>query len=314
METQSLPKILHYDLIEELGRSRHGVTWRAYDTGLQRVVVLKLFGRPEEEAHAFAWRYLPMLESARQLSHPNLGTIFDAREYRRAILIVSEYQEGLNLEQYVRKQAVSLHRFLELAVQLARGLNHIHRHQLTHGNLKPSNVIIGPDGILRILDCGLPLLVPERSESIDDVPTAELAYVPPECLDGQRPGQLGDFYSAGVLFYETLTGLRLYDAPDREGLLELIRREQPDYDVLRAQGFPGDIVLLVEQLLAGAKSGRCSNFDELLVTLKSIDEFEREQVDIPQPLHKSHSSRSYLILSGIAVVLFIIWITLTTIR
>lgn len=314
MDTPAPSRVLHYDLIEELGRSRHGITWRAFDTDTKQFVALKVFGRPGKEPVEFAQRYLPTLKVARQLIHQNLGAVRDVGEYQSAILIISDYQDGPNLNQYAQQQAMSLQQSLILASELAAGLYQIHSHGLTHGNLKPSNVIVGADGILRIIDYGLPLLLPEQGQNIDDVPTQELVYVPPECLDGERPEQQGDYYSVGALLYEAMSGRQLYCNTDRAGLLELISKGKPDFELLWSLGYPGDITLLVEQLLARSKTSRSAKPDELLITIRSISEFELRQDEVPMPEKNAHSARSYLFLSGIAIVLLIVWIVLASVR
>ncbi len=298
--------ILHYRLIEELARDRQTVTYKALDTALQRVVALKLFGREDGEKPEFIWRYLPNLEKARQLHHRHIAALHDVQEHQGRILIVADYFEAEPFDRVLAAGRLRAQEFLDWAIRLADGLNYAHRHDVVHGGLGPHSIWIRSDGVLVMSDFGLPPIRHDIAESIDDLPPQHLAYLAPEVLDGEPPGQMSDFFSVGVLFYQMLTGRRPFLGEDSQALAEAIRTESPNFSDLRPMGVPGGLVLLLEQLLAKDRTQRCGSFDELLITLRSIKQFEREHA-LEQPAQPKWKPRQYLSISVLAILLLILW-------
>mgnify|MGYP006277957051 CR=1 FL=1 len=306
MRTPDSKSILHYRLVEELSRDPQMVVYKAVDSALQRVVTLKVFGREDGEKPEFIWRYLPSLEKARRLDHRHIAGLHDVQEHEGRILIVAEYFEAEPFESVLANGPLRAQEFLAWAIRLADGLNYAHRHDVVHGNLGPHNLWVRRDGVLVISDFGLPPIRHDIADSIDDLPSKHVAYFSPEVLDGESPGQMSDFFSVGVLFYQMLTGHRPFLGEDNQTLAEAIRTEVPDFIGLRRMGVPGGIVLLLEQLLAKDRTQRCGSFDELLITLQSIRQFEREHA-VEQPVKRKWTPRQYLSISVLAVLLLILW-------
>lgn len=312
MTSKTSKSILHYQILDKLGQGPGAATYKAFDTGLQKVVVIKLFGRPGQEPPDFVWRYLPVLEKARRLAHPNIVPLHDVREHDGIILVVMEYIESQTLHQKLDSMPLSLDTCLHLAVQLADGLNYSHRRDLPHGNLKPSNILIGSSDHLVITDFGIPALRPEIGDRIDACSLEQLAYLPPEVLHEQPAGYLGDFHTVGVLIYEMLTGQTPFPGDNHAQLRKAISDGSPDLALLKQLGVPGGVVLLVNQLLSKNKETRCSRFDELLITLRSIDEFEHDNPPDPYPQRRRFSARNYLSVSLLAVLVLILWIVIAS--
>lgn len=299
-------RILHYRLADEVFRDRQTVVYKALDTALQRAVTLKLFGREDGEKPEFIWRYLPNLEKARQLDHRHIARVHDVQEHEGRILIVSEYFEAEPFGDVLAGAPLRTQEFLDWAIRLADGLNYAHRHDVVHGNLGPHNLWVRRDGVLVIAGFGLPPIRHDISDSVDDLPPEYIAYLAPEVLDGETPGQMSDFFSVGVLFYQMLTGHRPFPGTDSQSLAEAIRTAAPDFSELRPMGVPGGLVLLLEQLLAKDRTQRCGSFDELLITLRSIKQFERDHA-VEQPSKRRWTPRQYLSISVLAILLLILW-------
>jgi serine/threonine-protein kinase len=306
MGESNVNSVLQYRLVEELARDEHLVVYKALDTALQRAVTLKLFGSQDGEKPEFIWQYLPDLEKARRLEHRNVARLHDVLEYEGRILIIADYFEAQPFEDILAAGPMHAQEFLDWAVALADGLNYAHRLDVVHGSLGPHNLWVRKDGTLVISDFGLPPIRHDICENLDELESKRLAYFAPEVLNEEPPGQMSDLFSAGVLFYQMLTGQRPFLGDDNQALAEAIRTESPDFSDLRHMGIPGGLVLLLEQLLAKDRAERCGNFDELLITLRSIRQFERDH-PVEEPPRRKWTPRQYLSISILTILLLILW-------
>ena len=303
-------KIRQFQLVELIGEGRYSQVYRALDTATQKAVAVKLYGRPEQETPDFLWKYLPRMEQLRGLEHPNLAVVRDVFEEDGRLVLIQDWAEGVPLWQALKTLPAPLERVLDLAKQLAAALDFLHNNSITHGNLKPSNILVDYDDRLRLTDAGLPRVRQETGDYLDNLGPEELATVSPEVLNGAQPTASSDLYQVGIIMYRLMTGHNPFAGETVEQLLEEMRRCKNVIGALRDVGIPGELVLLMHRLLACKKSDRCQSAQELAITLSSIDEFERE---LPrQESGKRHlPPRIYLIFSALAILLLIVWIAVT---
>ena len=216
-------KILHYDLVEKLGFGGAGEVYKAIDTRLGRTVALKFIN----QAHGGDRRVEEMLvaeaRTASRLDHPNIGTIF---EIGQAVdgqpFMAMAYYEGKTLQHILRTGPLAIDQATAYAKQMAQGLAFAHEHGVTHGDIKPSNVMVTSDGVLKIIDFGLARVTqdPELTLTLGFLGTP--AYMSPERATGLPPDQSGDIWAWGLVIYEMLTGTQPYIAPNLPATLYAI--------------------------------------------------------------------------------------------
>lgn len=193
-----------------LGRGGMGDVFLADDTLLKRFVAIKAMRGQQSDEGEFRRRLIAEAERASQLNDEHVARIYDVVEQDAALFLVMEYVQGQTLRERL-SQPLALDDFFTVAEQSLSGLSAAHQHGILHCDLKPENLMITPEGLVKILDFGLA----RRSATGATVPTMSAVhcggtpgYMAPEVVFGQLPDQRSDIFSLGIVFYESLAGSR----------------------------------------------------------------------------------------------------------
>jgi serine/threonine protein kinase len=208
--------LAHYGFEGLLGEGGSGVVYRGRDLRLERPVAIKVLAdalRDDELAWA---RLLREARLASQLNHPHIAAIYDLGEEDGRAYIVMEYIEGLPLADLIPEGGMPLEQVKRYAEQIAGALAFAHEHGTLHGDLKGSNIIVTPEGNIKLLDFGLGRRIPRNGTlevSSSNLPLAQtgatagtLPYLAPEVLRGNPTSVQSDVWSLGVLLYQMATG------------------------------------------------------------------------------------------------------------
>ena len=218
--------LAHYEITAKLGQGGMGEVYRARDTKLDREVALKLLptemsGDPERAARFE--REARMLAS---LQHPNIASIYGYEHVGSARFLTMELVEGEDLAERLERGPASIEDTLQVAKQMAVGLEAAHLRGIIHRDLKPANVKLDPSGQVKILDFGLARAYSGDTPEPTDLATSPTitsamtqagvilgtaAYMSPEQAKGRPVDQRSDISSYGVLIFEMLTGQKLFE-------------------------------------------------------------------------------------------------------
>jgi tetratricopeptide (TPR) repeat protein len=204
-----------YRLDAEIGRGGMGAVYRAHDTLLKRDVAVKVLSEAGVGTEGRA-RLLREAQSAAQLNHPNVVSVYDAGEVDlpglegTAPFIVMELVEGESLH---TRRPHNLDETLAIIRQVCAALEHAHAYGIIHRDLKPENVMITPDGTAKLMDFGLARTVASRLTTEGTI-IGTVFYLAPEQALGQEVDRRADLYALGVLLYELTTGRLPFDADD----------------------------------------------------------------------------------------------------
>jgi len=205
----------HYRIIEKIGAGGMGVVYRAHDEHLERDVALKVLpvGAVANESARKQLRKEALALS--KLSHPNIATVLDFDTQEGVDFLAMEFIPGEALNQRLRAGSLKEMEVLNFGTQLSEGLAAAHAQGIVHRDLKPGNVLITPEGRLKILDFGLVKLLgpsadPDATRSLDETRAVSgtLPYMSPEQLQGEPVDARTDIYAVGVILYEMTTGRR----------------------------------------------------------------------------------------------------------
>ena len=222
----------HYQVVEQIGSGGMGVVYRARDQRLERDVALKVLSTDrladDESRRQFRREALALSK----LNHPNIATIHDFDTIDGVDVLVMEHIPGRNLDALIEDGPLAEREVARLGQQLLVALEAAHQHGVIHRDLKPGNIRITPDGLLKVLDFGLARalqLDPEATtDSISGAAFAgTLPYMAPEQLRGERVDARTDVYAAGAVLYELATGTRVHPGLSGARLMGAILDEAP---------------------------------------------------------------------------------------
>lgn len=195
-----------YDVQGRLGTGGMGVVVKAEDTVLERTVAIKILS--EELASYDEAREIFMREvrNLATLDHPNLVSVYDVVENAKRPLMITEYIDGLTLEQVIQSEEVlPQSSVLKIAVQLARAVEYLHSEEIVHRDLKPGNIMLKEDGTLKLIDFGLARTFKHLSNKSTRV-RGTPAYMAPEQIEGDELSKAIDIYQIGVTLHEVASG------------------------------------------------------------------------------------------------------------
>jgi len=230
-----------YRIEQQIGSGTYGLVFRARDLTLERTVALKIF-RPT--AQATPRRALDEARAAAALNHPNVCTIFAVDDSDGVSMIVMEHVDGQPLRGVLEAGKLTLEEAKGITRQIALGMADAHAHQIVHGDLKPANIMVTRDGLVKIMDFGLAHRDPLSS------PTAETGtwetadqggisgtpdYMSPEQARSEPASSQSDVFALGLIIYEMLSGQKAI----RSGHLLSVLRQIDSLDSSRyAEGMP----------------------------------------------------------------------------
>lgn len=198
-----------YELISRIAVGGMGEVWRAHDRQLDRTVAAKVL-RPDLVGDtASLARLRAEARNASRVIHPNVAVVLDHGERDGTGFLVLEYVPGEPLSRLLgREGTVPAHRLLPLLAQCARGLHAVHEAGVVHRDVKPSNVLITPDGTVKLTDFGVSLGTGQPALTAAGMVMGTAQYLAPELALGRPASPACDIYALGVVAYEALVGRR----------------------------------------------------------------------------------------------------------
>jgi tetratricopeptide (TPR) repeat protein/tRNA A-37 threonylcarbamoyl transferase component Bud32 len=226
--------ISHYRVLEQIGAGGMGVVYRARDERLDRDVALKVLPPHSLTDPSIRKRFRAEALTLSKLNHPNIAIIFDFDTEGDTDFLVTEYVPGVTLDTKLARAGMPEAEVRRIGLQLASGLEAAHRQGIVHLDLKPANLRLTPDGLLKILDFGLARLLPHASNmgmtetlSKSFEVSGTLPYMSPEQLRGEGPDVRSDIWATGAVFYEMTTGKRAFPEEQPALLVNAILNSQP---------------------------------------------------------------------------------------
>ncbi|MBI4926813.1 MAG: serine/threonine protein kinase [Anaerolineae bacterium] len=218
-----------YKLLDTLGAGGMAVVYRAQDMMLERPVAIKLLRQDFSGNQSFRHQFRLEAKAAANLSHPNIVTVYDFGFDAGRLFIVMEYVPGKDLKSSIRERGrFPVTEAVNLIAQAAAGIGYAHRAGLVHCDVKPHNIIVTPDGRLKVTDFGIARALSSINpdEHTDEV-WGSPQYFSPEQAAGLAPSPASDVYSLGVVLYEMLTGQLPFTATDAQELARQHREARP---------------------------------------------------------------------------------------
>jgi serine/threonine-protein kinase len=196
-----------YQIIKSIGEGGMANVYLAYDTILDRDVAVKILRGDLSNDEKFVRRFQREALNASSLSHPNIVEVYDVGEDNGQYFIVMEYIEGKNLKDLLRKRGkLTTTEVVDIMSQIADGLSVAHDSYIIHRDIKPQNIMILENGMVKITDFGIAMAMNATQLTQTNSVMGSVHYLPPEQASGKGATLKSDIYSMGILMYELLTG------------------------------------------------------------------------------------------------------------
>ena len=200
-----------YQIIKTLGEGGMANVYLAHDTILDRSVAVKVLRGDLASDEKFVRRFQREALSASSLSHPNIVEMYDVGEDDGQYYIVMEYVDGKTLKQVLKQRGhLSVSEVVDIMLQVTDGMAHAHDAYIIHRDIKPQNIMILPNGMIKITDFGVATALNSTQLTQTNSVMGTVHYLPPEQASGKGSTIRSDIYSMGIMMYELLTGLVPY--------------------------------------------------------------------------------------------------------
>ena len=269
---EELQRAGRYEILGKIGAGGMGSVYRAKDPVIGRTVAVKAISfntvANEEERRDLQIRTAREARSAGILSHPNIVTIHDVGQQSGVAYIVMELVDGPTLwKKFVDEKKLKKSAFLNVIKQSASALDYAHENRIIHRDVKPSNILIRPDGMVKLTDFGVAKILEADQLTRTGLMVGTPNYMAPEQVKEQFVSNASDQFALGVIAYELLTGVKPFEASKFTALLYKIVTEEPDPCSSLNDKLPkevDDVVARVLEKEPGKRFESCMAFAEAL--------------------------------------------------
>ncbi len=307
-------KIKHYEIIELLGEGGMGQVYKARDTKLERLVALKFLNKDlltQPEARA---RFINEARTISSLDHPNVATVFEIDEIDGSVFIAMAYYSGQTLSEMVRSGLLEVDKILDFATQAARGLGAAHEAGVIHRDIKPGNIIITENGLLKILDFGLAKAQNMPNLTQEQTVLGTAAYMSPEQIQGEALDQRSDIFSLGAVIYEMTTGERPFAGEYAASLSYTIVHEDPRPAKTCRSDIPERLDKVISKALTKQKEERYQSAAEIVVDLQNAEAPAHRPSLLSLPGQKKAKNIAFAVLLLFVLVLSTLYFTRPWVR
>ena len=264
-----------YELIELIGTGGMANVYKAKCTLLNRNVAVKILKDEFKDDEEFVKRFNIESQAAAGLSHNNIVSVYDVGTQGDIHYIVMEYVEGETLKQYLAQNgALPWQKAVDFTIQIASALQHAHRKGIVHRDIKPQNIMVTKDGVLKVMDFGIARAVSSFTMKVDDSTMGTAHYCSPEQARGGYTDEKSDIYSLGVVMYEMLTGRPPFESDNSVSVaLKHIQEEAvPPSQIV--PGIPENVEAIVKKAMMKDQNERFQSAGEMLIELNWVKQTE----------------------------------------
>jgi eukaryotic-like serine/threonine-protein kinase len=266
-----------YELVAQQGSGGMSVIYKATDRSLGRTVAIKILRPSLTQDPAFLGKFQQEARSVAKMAHPNIVTVHDVGSDGPTHYIVMEMIEGSDLKKVIKTQgALPFPKALNYAIKICDGLGYAHRSRLVHADVKPQNILINQDDVIKITDFGIAQAYTDTMpQTRAEVVWGSPHYFAPEQAKGEKPSPASDVYSIGIVMFEMFTGrLPFVGASQRELAMAHIQAEIPRAKDVNPS-VPEEISNIIAKVMSKRPNDRFNHADQLGHILQGVQDRTR---------------------------------------
>src|SRR5438552_316241 len=272
MASNAIQKIGKYDVTDKLGEGGMGVVYKGIDPGIGRPVAIKMMTGGFAENPDLLKRFQREAQSAGTLQHPNIVIIYELGTHDGNPYMAMEFIAGESLESIVSShKRMSLVDKIDIMIQILNGLQYAHEHGIVHRDIKPGNIMLLKDGTVKILDFGIARISDNSMTKTGQI-VGTINYMSPEQFNGHVVDGRSDIFSAGVRFYEFLTGVLPFDGAETPSVILKILNEPAPPLKDHIKDFPPELEEIVKKSLTKDREERYASAGDFAFDLARLQE------------------------------------------
>jgi len=279
-----------FHVVEKIGAGGMGAVWKATDSKLGRTVALK-FVAAHNLSGETQQRLLREAQASAALDHPSICHVYGIHEELGQTFIAMAYVDGPALAEKIKERPLPLDEALDIAIQIAEGLQEAHEKGVVHRDIKPHNVMLTAKGQVKITDFGLASLADRSKLTKTGTTLGTPAYMAPEQLEGGEVDRRADLWALGCVLYEMLTQKTPFDAEYEQAVAYGILNEEPEPVSAQRAGLPLDVDRVISKALSKNCQLRYQHADDFLVDLRGLRGSQKSG-PVPLSAGAAHASTS----------------------
>ncbi len=276
--------VLHYKILRKLGAGGMGVVYLAEDTKLKREVAIKFLPHQVSTDDEEKRRFEIEAQAAASLNHPNVTTIHSIDEFNEDLFIVMEYIDGTELKDNVKDRPIPPNKAVEIALQIASGLEAAHKKGIVHRDIKSQNIMLTKEGTVKIMDFGVAKIKGRTRLTKIGTTVGTISYMSPEQAKGGKVDHRADIWSFGVVLYEMLTGELPFSGEYDQAVIYSIINSNPESLKKHLPKGNQDIIRIVSKALEKDPDKRYQNVSDILEDLSLIQSGSKSKINLTNRL------------------------------
>jgi len=254
-----------YALVAQQGSGGMSVIYKAVDRALGRTVAIKILRPSLTQEPSFLEKFRNEARAIANLSHQNIVTVYDVGSEGPTHYIVMELVDGTDLKKIVKAEApLTIDRVLDIGIQICSGVGYAHRSGLVHADVKPQNVLVNSEDIVKVTDFGIAQALSDtQPQQRAEVVWGSPHYFAPEQAKGEQPTPAADVYAIGIVLFEMLTGRLPFSGSNQQELAMAHIREQPPMASDVNPKVPEGLAKIIHKVMSKEPNERYRTADQL---------------------------------------------------
>jgi serine/threonine protein kinase len=273
-------EISHYEISTLIGEGGMGEVYKATDKNLQRTVAIKIIKKELKNDPEFQQRFLTEAQLIAKLNHPNIIQIYQSDTFDEQIYLVMEYIEGTQLNYYPFKESNSFEEQLQILLKVTRGLQCAHENKIIHRDIKSSNIMIGRNGDVKLLDFGIARSqINHKNLTNTNSVLGSVAYMAPEVAKGEPASVCSDIYSLGIVLFEMVTKKLPFISDTPLAVIEKVKTSEIPEPCSITQNINPELNKMILKMCHKNSKLRYQNCDEVI---QAITDFLKNHTEVSE--------------------------------